>query len=188
MKKHGIDTRDVRGEHHGLYDEERDEDVKERISQTMEGREMDEQWRQRIAESHTGTPIPNEVREQIADSLDGTSRSEDTRQKMSEARKGEKNPMYVAGESGYYGPEWSLARRQAKKRDEVCQTCGADATEGRLEVHHIVRFNRVRQAEDADLSEGHDLSNIVLLCQSCHMRAEHEDLSFESEMEDPLDD
>lgn len=188
MKKHGIDTRDVRGEHHGLYDEERDEDVKERISQTMEGREMDEQWRQRIAESHTGTPIPNEVREQIADSLDGTSRSEDTRQKMSEARKGEKNPMYVAGESGYYGPEWSLARRQAKKRDEVCQTCGADATEGRLEVHHIVRFNRVRQAEDADLSEGHDLSNLVLLCQSCHMRAEHEDLSFESEMEDPLDD
>jgi 5-methylcytosine-specific restriction endonuclease McrA len=188
MNRHEIETREVRGENHGLYGQERDEEVKEQISETMEGREMSKEWRERIAESHTGTTIPDEVREQIAHSLNGLTRPEETRRKMSEARKGQKNPMYVDGESGYYGPEWSFARRQANERDEVCQACGADDTESRLEVHHIVPFNRFRQAEETDLSDGHELSNLVLLCRSCHMRAEHGDLSFESGIEDPLDD
>ena len=187
MKRHGIERREVRGENHGLYGEKRDDDVKEKISDTMEGREMGEEWRNGIAEGHTGATIPEDVRERISDSLDGVTKSEETRRKMSEARQGKKNPRYIDGESGYYGSEWPFARRQAKKRDGVCQACDADDTEDRLEVHHIVPFNRFRQAEDVDPSDGHDLSNLVLLCQRCHIRAEHGDLSFESGIEDPID-
>jgi len=149
---------------------------------------MDEEWRNKIAEGHTGATIPKDVRERISDSLDGVAKSEETKRKMSEARRGEKNPRYVDGESGYYGSKWPFARRRAKERDKVCQACSADDTEARLEVHHIVPFNRFRQAEYVDVSEGHNLSNLVLLCQDCHMQAEHGDLSFESGIEDPLDD
>ena len=188
MKRHGIERREVRGENHGLYGEERDDEVRKKISDTMEGRETDEEWRDKIAEAHTGATLPKGVRERISDSLDGVAKSEETKRKMSEARRGEKNPRYVDGESGYYGSEWLFARRQVKERDEVCQTCSADDIEAQLEVHHIVPFNRFRQAECVDVSDGHDLSNLVLLCRDCHMRAEHGDRSFESGIEDPLDD
>ena len=46
MQRHEIETRDVRGENHGLYGQERSEDVKERISKTLDGldgREFDDE-------------------------------------------------------------------------------------------------------------------------------------------------
>lgn len=186
MKKHDIETREVRGVNHGLYGAERSEEVKEQISETMGGRNIDGETRRRMAESHRGNEIPDEVRERISSSLTGLERPRETRKKMSEARRGEKNPMYRDGESGTYGSGWAWARREVNERDECCQWCGATRTDARLEVHHIIPVAHFRQADDVELSAAHDLTNLILLCRSCHMKAEYGDSPFESGLDDPL--
>lgn len=106
---------------------------------------------------------------------------------MSEARLGERNPMWKDGESGRYGQGWKQTRREIRKRDEVCQACGYDGSSDRLDVHHIIPISHFRIAEDVDIAEGHDASNLILLCIKCHMEAEYGDLHIESGILDPLD-
>lgn len=71
MDRFGIETRNVKGENHPQYGEERSEEAKARISETLEGREVSEEWRRRIAEGLAGNEIPDEVRRQISESLSG---------------------------------------------------------------------------------------------------------------------
>lgn len=187
MKRRGVSRRDVEGENHPLYGESRSDEVRERISETMQGREFDEETRRRMAEAQTGAELPEETREKISDSLEGLARPDATRRKMSESTSGEQNPMWTDGQSGRYGPGWNQAREEVRERDEVCRQCGHDGSERRLEVHHLVPMWRFRAAEGVDLRTAHDRSNLVLLCRACHMQAEHGDLGFESGVDDPLD-
>jgi 5-methylcytosine-specific restriction endonuclease McrA len=80
-----------------------------------------------------------------------------------------------------------MARRQVRRRDEVCQNCGEDGQDGRLEVHHIVPFRLFDQSNETGKRDAHALENLVLLCRPCHMEAEHGDLEFESGVEPPDD-
>lgn len=185
MKEFAIDTRDVEGENHGLYGAERDEEVKKQISESLEGREFPEASREQMAESHTGMEIPASVRDRISESLSGLTRPPETREKMSESRTGEANPNWRGGGSFRYGPGWKPARENVRERDEVCRQCGHDGSERDLHVHHIIPVREFRESADASIQDAHDLSNLVLLCYSCHYDAEYDRINFESGIEPP---
>lgn len=183
MKQFGIPTREMRGENHPMYGRERTEEEKEKISNSLSGRSFSEETRQRMSESHEGNAIPEEVRERIADSLEGTTRSEETRLKMSESTAGANNPNWRGGYSHRYGPGWSVVREKVRERDEVCQHCGHDGSERRLEVHHIVPVRVFRQTPELSIEDAHDEENLVLLCNRCHGRADHGQIEFEEPVE-----
>ncbi|WP_246983256.1 HNH endonuclease [Halorientalis marina] len=187
MDEYGIETRDVEGEHHGLYGKKRDEDVEEAISASLEGREFSDETNEKRADAQRGRSPSAEVRQKISDALEGTTKSAATRRRMSEATAGEQNPNWRGGYSRRYGAGWSVARETVHERDEVCQRCGADGTDRRLEVHHIVPVRRFRTASNAEISDAHDPGNLVLLCHHCHPKADHGLISFDSSLDDPLD-
>ncbi len=69
-----------------------------------------------------------------------------------------------------YGPSFPAARRAVRKRDSVCQDCGAPPGFGRgLDVHHRVPFKRfgVERHEEAN-----QLDNLIGLCRPCHAKRE----------------
>lgn len=180
MKRFDIPTREMRGENHPMYGRERTEDEKQQISESLEGRSFSEKTRQRMSEAHEGNEIADDVRERIADSLEGLTRSEETRRKMSESTAGEANPNWRGGYSRRYGPGWSVARQNIRERDEVCQNCGHDGSDHRLEVHHIIPVRVFRNAEHLEIEDAHAEQNLVLLCNRCHGRAEHGQIEFDA--------
>lgn len=183
MDRYDIPTRDMEGEDHPMYGRERTEEEKQKISSTLEGRSFSEETRRRISEAQRGRELPPEVRGKISESLEGITRSEDTRRKMSESTAGEDNPNWRGGYSRRYGSGWSFARDKVRERDEVCQHCGHDGSEYRLEVHHIVPVRIFRQAEDLAVADAHHKENLVLLCNRCHGRAEHGKIEFHEPVE-----
>lgn len=185
MKEYEVPTREIEGENHPLHGEERDEKTKQQISETLSGRERSDEWRENIATAHAGTTLPAAVREKISESLRGTTRSTETRAKMSESTSGEANPNWRGGYSNRYGSGWSLVRQRIRERDEVCQECGHDGSENRLEVHHIVPVREFRSAEETTVEDAHRPENLVLLCKSCHGKADHGLLGLETDIERP---
>lgn len=186
MRRFDVPTRDVEGEAHGLYGRERDPAVRERISESLAGRSFTEETLERMSEVHEGNTPSEETKRKISDSLSGLERPPSTRRKMSESRMGPKNPSWKGGHSSNYGPGWTGARREVRDRDVVCRHCGHDGSDSRLEVHHVVPVWKFQEADDASLEDAHVLSNLVLLCRSCHAKAEKGEITFESEVDDPL--
>jgi 5-methylcytosine-specific restriction endonuclease McrA len=185
MNRHDVETRDLEGESHPLNGEERDEAVKEQISKTMSGREFDDETRQKIAEANSGRILDAETRRTISDSLSGITRSRETREKMSESSAGESNANWRGGYSRRYGSGWAPVRSRVLEHDGACRHCGHDGSEYRLEVHHIVPVREFREADETDVSDAHDESNLVTLCKHCHPKADHGRLNFESGIEPP---
>lgn len=179
MDRYGIERRDQRGEDHPLAGKPRAESVREQISDTLSGRTMDEDTRERMAEAHRGRSLSEERRAKIADSLSGSTPDESTRQRMSESTAGPQNPNWRGGYSRRYGPGWSVAREAVRDRDEICQHCGHDGSERRLEVHHIEPVRQFRDDPDRDLASAHVLENLVLLCRTCHAKADHGTISVD---------
>ena len=96
---------------------------------------------------------------------------------MSENLSGENNHLWKGGSIAYYGPNWHRQRRRARKRDGYrCQHCGiAQKKNGKaLDVHHIVPFRTFGYipGQNDNYKQANDLSNLVSLCRSCHIRAE----------------
>ncbi|MFB6352840.1 MAG: NUMOD3 domain-containing DNA-binding protein, partial [Halobacteriales archaeon] len=172
MKRNGIETREVKGENHGLYGEERKDAVKKKISEKLKGRTFSEETRQRISDALSGKSTPPEVREKISRSLTGLKRPMETREKMSRSTAGENNPNWQGGYEYRYGEGWAPARDRVLDRDEVCQNCGEDGTNHVLHVHHIVPVRFYREAEGLTLGDAHRLENLILLCNRCHGKAE----------------
>lgn len=183
MDQFDIPIREMRGENHPMHGRERTDEEKQKISESLEGRSFSEKTRQRMAESHEGNEISADVRERIADSLEGLTRSEETRRKMSKSTAGEANPNWRGGYSRRYGSGWSVARESIRERDEVCQHCGHDGTERRLEVHHIAPVRLFRKADHLAVENAHDEKNLVLLCNRCHGRADHGQIEFDAPIE-----
>ncbi|QLD87157.1 HNH endonuclease [Natronomonas halophila] len=187
MNRHGIETRDLEGEDHPLYGKERAEDVKERISETLAGREFDEETRAKMSDAHSGKDLSEEQKRRISAALRNHEKSETTRQRMSESRLGEDNPRWKGGHSRNYGPGWTAAREAVRNRDEVCRNCGADRSSSILEVHHIIPVREFQQSDEIPTEEAHDERNLVLLCRNCHVEAHHGTLSFTTEISHPAD-
>lgn len=188
MNEFDIETRELTGEDHPLHGSTRSEDTKAAIAETLDGRELDEEWRRNIADALTGRRLPAAVREQMSDALSGREKSRETRAKMSKSTAGSANPNWKGGYSRYYGPGWAIARQRIRERDVVCQACGHDDSENRLEVHHIIPVRTFREAADANVSEAHQPSNLILLCNSCHTKADFGTLDFESGIDPPESD
>lgn len=55
--------------------------------------------------------------------------------------------------------KWKKLRDQAVERDKICQTCGDDGTNHRLEVHH----RKYPKEWDED-----SLDHLITLCAECH--------------------
>jgi 5-methylcytosine-specific restriction endonuclease McrA len=183
MKQFDISTREMRGENHPMYGRERSEETKQKISETLDGRTLSEEARRQIAVAQRGRELPDEVREKISRSLEGLTRSEETRQKMSKSTAGAANPNWRGGYSRRYGSGWSVARQNVRERDEVCQSCGHDGSEYRLEVHHIVPVRIFRQADDLEIENAHHKQNLVLLCNHCHGKADHGQIELDEPVE-----
>jgi len=71
-------------------------------------------------------------------------------------------------------------RDRIRERDGVCQHCGHDGSDYRLEVHHIIPVRLFRDSDDHDITEAHSPDNLVLLCNRCHAKADHGLLGFET--------
>lgn len=173
MKRFEIETREVKGENHGLYGEERREEVKQKISESLTGRTFSPETRQRFAAAQRDKTIPTEVKEKISRSLTGLNRPMETREKMSRSTAGESNPNWKGGHDQRYGSRWGPARAKIRERDEVCQHCAEDGSNRRLHVHHIVPVRKFRESDQFELEDAHALDNLVLLCDRCHVRVEH---------------
>lgn len=183
MNRFDIPTREMRGENHPMYGRERTEEEKQKISESLKGRSVSEETRQRISESLEGSELSAEVRRKISESLEGITRSEATRRKMSESTAGEENPNWRGGYSNRYGSGWSVTREKILERDEVCQHCGHDGSDNRLEVHHIVPIRVFRRTQHLTIEDAHDEENLVLLCNRCHGKADHELIEFDAPIE-----
>jgi 5-methylcytosine-specific restriction endonuclease McrA len=73
-----------------------------------------------------------------------------------EWRRGENHPRYHGGYHRTYGRGWKKQRKLTLERDKVCKNCGVDRD---LDTHHIIPFQ---------LSKDNSLSNLIVLCKSCH--------------------
>ncbi|WP_135824437.1 NUMOD3 domain-containing DNA-binding protein [Halorussus ruber] len=183
MKRFDIPTREMRGENHPMYGRERTEEEKQKISESLEGRTLSDETRRKMSEAQRGQELPKDVREKISNSLEGFTRPEETRRKMSESTAGEQNPNWRGGYSNRYGSGWSVVREKIRERDVVCQHCGHDGSERRLEVHHIVPVRVFRKADHLEIEDAHEESNLVLLCNRCHGHADHGQIEFDAPIE-----
>jgi hypothetical protein len=81
---------------------------------------------------------------------------------------GSKSPHWTGGGVGYYGPNWKRQRRRARRRDgNKCIECGEPRKKRNLVVAHIVPF---REFGLGRYLEANDLSNLMTLCRSCHLK------------------
>ena len=173
MKEFEIETREVKGENHGMYGKERSEEVKERISEKLTGREFSDESIRRMSEAQRGQAVPEDVREKISDSLRAVPKSGETRRRMRQSKSGEvENPTYTHWLQVAYNRGFKPAKREIHQRDEVCQVCGHDGSSSGLEVHHIIPVRLFRNIDELEYSDAHCLGNLVLLCQSCHPKVE----------------
>jgi hypothetical protein len=90
--------------------------------------------------------------------------------------KGENHPRW-SDESNdgnhYYGANWSEQREKSLERDgHECQVCQNDGSEHTLDVHHIRPVVEFYENGDPDFGEMNALSNLVVLCRSCHRDVE----------------
>ncbi|OLD63445.1 MAG: hypothetical protein AUF65_02275 [Chloroflexi bacterium 13_1_20CM_50_12] len=85
---------------------------------------------------------------------------------MRNIQRGENHPYWRGGRYPYYGEDWREKQRRVRNRDNnTCQECGITKTQNgkNLQVHHIL-----------PRSQGgtNDMANLILLCNSCHLRQE----------------
>lgn len=181
MKRHGIETREIAGEHHGLFGKERSEETRKKIAETLEGRKFSDETIERMSTAAQGKQTPIGVREKISESLTGIKRPIETRKKMSRSTAGDQNPNWKGGNYAHewYGPGWAHIRESISDRDRVCQHCGHDGAETRLEVHHIIPIREFREGDEGTIEDANHESNLILLCERCHGRAEHDLIDIE---------
>lgn len=87
--------------------------------------------------------------------------------------RGEVHPLWKGGADNNRGPNWLAQRRKAWKRDNyTCQHCGTTKKQLKKNpaVHHIIPF---RDFGIERYEEANELTNLITLCPTCHMRAEH---------------
>jgi len=90
---------------------------------------------------------------------------------MSISKRGLGNINYKGGKSSYRGPNWGRQSRATRKRDKyTCQICGSPYSKFgiKIDVHHIKPY----RIFNGDFEKANDLSNLIVLCKSCHAKVE----------------
>jgi 5-methylcytosine-specific restriction endonuclease McrA len=89
-------------------------------------------------------------------------------------RTGPNSPVWEGGDT-VYGNNWDERREEVLERDGYeCQACGRSQSESESELGcdlHVHHRQPIREFDDPEV--GNRLSNLVTLCQSCHMKWEH---------------
>ena len=87
------------------------------------------------------------------------------RLKISISKRGGKHWNWKGGSIYYYGENWDKQRKLALER--MLYKCEACQNTELLDVHHIIPFK-----EFASFIEANELTNLMVLCKSCHMKVE----------------
>lgn len=98
-----------------------------------------------------------------------------------ESRIGNGHPFWKGGWDHYRGANWTKQKRLAYKRDEgKCQNCGKTERENRRKcaVHHIKPYREF----NGDFVSANDLRNLITLCDSCHVKAEHGKITLQPKL------
>lgn len=91
-----------------------------------------------------------------------------------EYESGPNSKFYVGGKHPYHGRNWPAIRQIViATQNGCCADCSKYVGDS-LPVHHIKPFRLFRNSADANR-----LDNLVGLCQSCHMKREHEKINQE---------
>lgn len=103
---------------------------------------------------------------------------------LSQRFSGANHPNWKGGRVSFRGPNWASQRRKARERDKhTCQACGAKHRKNQtlFHVHHIVPFRNFGYIpnQNDNYLQANQLSNLITLCNSCHMRAEHGKIAFQ---------
>lgn len=87
------------------------------------------------------------------------------------ANRGINHKMWKGGKQNYRGLNWKEQKIAALERDGgVCQHCHRTPRKGekKFAVHHIRPYREF----NGDYRAANDISNLITLCQQCHVRAE----------------
>lgn len=91
-------------------------------------------------------------------------------------RRGERSQNWRGGHRKYRGPDWQQQRKKCLKRDGYkCVDCGKTNAQEikdlhrQLSAHHLIPY---------EISQDSSLENLITVCQSCHMKREHEEGTF----------
>lgn len=156
-----------------LQGRSRSEETKEKVAETLKGRYAgpdNPNWKGRIQKECEFCETTFKVTPAFSDQIFCSMNCKGKWQ--SENLTGKNNPSWKGGYLRYYGPNWYIQRRKARKRDNyACRSCGITEEElGRqLDVHHIVPF---REFGLARYVEANQLLNLVSYCTACHGRKE----------------
>lgn len=86
--------------------------------------------------------------------------------------RGENHPRWQGGSINYRGGNWKFQRNKARRRDDYkCAICGVKENGRQHDVHHIIPFREFENPKEAN-----KLSNLMTLCQDCHIQAERKEL------------
>jgi 5-methylcytosine-specific restriction endonuclease McrA len=98
----------------------------------------------------------------------------------------ENHPNWKGGVAREYGPNWKQKRRAVRQRDDFeCQRCRLSDGEHRdefghgLHVHHVVPRAEFLNADGSiEHERANRMTNLVTLCQQCHVEVEGESNRF----------
>lgn len=84
----------------------------------------------------------------------------------------------------YYGPNWKLQRVACRERDNhTCRVCGKKHRKGKrfFDVHHVRPFRSFgyKAGQNDNYLQANDLSNLITVCLSCHMKLERGKIFFQ---------
>lgn len=92
---------------------------------------------------------------------------------------GERHPSWKGGKFHSYGLNWKQQQRLAYERDGgICQHCGLTEKQAlkkyhrKNAIHHIEKRRAFRERGES-VEKSSVLTNLICLCASCHMLAEH---------------
>ena len=94
----------------------------------------------------------------------------------SEHISGENSVHWQGGYLSIWGTNWKEKRRRVRERDDhVCQRCGDDGDDRRLNVHHLIPRRLFLKWDTPDIEEANVLRNLIALCAQCHQKVERTD-------------
>jgi len=161
LNRHGIETRDAG-------------DVFTRRSSRVDKRLEDEQWLRKEYEQR------GRAMYDIAQQLDVTAPAIKYRLDEFGIERRETDDNNLSSDPVYQrDPNWDEKREERLAIDNhTCQDCGVDEEDyyRSLDVHHTQMKSEFENPDgDIDWERANDPSNLISLCQSCHMKRHHKE-------------